>query len=433
MKRLYAILASVLLLTACGGGGSTGSGTPGASNSQINVTGTTQQAVANKEYSANSSSQVVITLPASPAIGDKVKVTGVGVGGWKVTPNAGQTIVTTNIGGVGLTPVKTLVSTIPLTANQTLTGIVSSADGSKLAAPAGGQIYTSSDYGATWTPHGPSISWRSIASSSDGSKLVAPIDNGQIYTSSDYGVTWAPHGPSSLHWQSAASSADGTKLVAVVWGGQIYTSSDSGNTWTPTGPTGSWSTVASSADGTKLVAATGQQIYTSSDSGVTWTPNAPSLNWTTHNGSSNHKTVAMSADGNTIISATADSTGGQVYTSHDFGLTWTTSASIVSPQYFDSIASSSDGSKIVVGEINGKFLMLPDAATGTASTLHTHAAVSADGSKMIIATEDGQIYSVSSSYALVSVYGNQYDSIELQYIGNNIFNIISHEGNLTFN
>ena len=103
--------------------------------------------------------------------------------------------------------------------------IASSADGTKLAAVAwGGQIYTSIDFGTTWTPRESDRSWISIASSADGTKLAAVDFGGQIYASIDSGATWTARA-SSQDWFSIASSADGTKLAAVVQDGQIYTSS----------------------------------------------------------------------------------------------------------------------------------------------------------------------------------------------------------------
>ena len=64
-----------------------------------------------------------------------------------------------------------------------------------------------------------------MASSADGNKLVAVVsEGGQIYTSTDSGITWTPR-ESNRRWYGVASSADGNKLVAVVNNGQIYTSS----------------------------------------------------------------------------------------------------------------------------------------------------------------------------------------------------------------
>jgi hypothetical protein len=98
----------------------------------------------------------------------------------------------------------------------------SSSDGSKLAAfVLGGQIYTSTDSGVTWTARDSNRSWSSMASSADGSKLIACA--GQIYTSTDSGVTWTPRDTDRSYY-AVASSADGTKLVACVYGGRIYTS-----------------------------------------------------------------------------------------------------------------------------------------------------------------------------------------------------------------
>lgn len=144
------------------------------------------QALSNAGYLINNAGQVTITLPASPNVGDVVRVSGLGAGGWKIAQNAGQWI--------------------------SVAGVI--------------------DPGATWTARDSSRSWHSVASSADGIKLVAAPTGGQIYTSTDSGLTWTPRDPSRT-WFSIASSADGTKLVAAVLSGQIYTSTDSGLTWTP--------------------------------------------------------------------------------------------------------------------------------------------------------------------------------------------------------
>ena len=183
--------------------------------------------------------------------------------------------------------------------------IDSSADGTKLAAVAvNGQIYTSTDSGATWTSRDSNRAWRSIASSADGTKLAAAPSNSLIYTSTDSGVTWTAR-DSNRGWRSIASSADGTKLVAGVYGGRIYTSTDSGATWTAQGSVSqNWQSIASSEDGTKLAAvAYGGQIYTSIDSGVTWTARDSDQAWTS---------IASSADGTKLAAVVA---GGQIYTS----------------------------------------------------------------------------------------------------------------------
>ena len=96
------------------------------------VSGASQQAQPNAGYIASSATLVTITLPASPAIGDIVRVTGAGAGGWKLAQNAGQTVLGGNLGVVG----------------------------------------------AIWIPRASSLNWRCVASSSDGTKLVAGVDGG---------------------------------------------------------------------------------------------------------------------------------------------------------------------------------------------------------------------------------------------------------------
>jgi hypothetical protein len=109
--------------------------------------------------------------------------------------------------------------------------VSSSGDGVKLAAGAalGGQVYTSQNSGITWNPTVlPSDNWYSMASSFDGGTMLAATATGQIYCSTDSGATWisnsVPAGTiPGVHATSVASSADGTRLVAAVYGGGIYT------------------------------------------------------------------------------------------------------------------------------------------------------------------------------------------------------------------
>jgi len=153
------------------------------------------------------------------------------------------------------------------------TTIASSADGMKLAALDLNSIFTSGDSGVTWgertTGLPADVNWQSIASSASGTKLAAVVLGGQIYTTTDSGATWAAR-ENSREWRSIASSADGTKLAAVQFYfefdddfnevniGQIFTSVDSGMTWvertTGLPVDAKWQSIASTADGTKLAA-----------------------------------------------------------------------------------------------------------------------------------------------------------------------------------
>ena len=44
------------------------------------------------QYIANNAALVTLTLPATASVGERVGVTGVGAGGWRIAQNAGQQI-----------------------------------------------------------------------------------------------------------------------------------------------------------------------------------------------------------------------------------------------------------------------------------------------------------------------------------------------------
>jgi hypothetical protein len=68
--------------------------------------------------------------------------------------------------------------------------------------------------------------WYSLSASSNGQELFAAVAGGDIYTSSDYGVTWtnvtANTALSGLYWGSLASSADGHYVAALADFNSIY-------------------------------------------------------------------------------------------------------------------------------------------------------------------------------------------------------------------
>lgn len=61
--------------------------------SWVEVTGTTQAMSVGTGYVANNASLVTLTLPATAALGDGLRVLGKGVGGWKIAQNASQQII----------------------------------------------------------------------------------------------------------------------------------------------------------------------------------------------------------------------------------------------------------------------------------------------------------------------------------------------------
>jgi hypothetical protein len=271
--------------------------------------------------------------------------------------------------------------------------VASSTDGTKLVATTyGGNIYTSTDSGVTWTPRATQQDWGQVASSADGTKLIAVVPYGYIYTSIDSGETWTPRA-TPQRWTWVASSADGTKLVATVYGGYIYTSADAGVTWTQRGA--SEGSVASSADGNKLVICGLHGIFTSADAGVTWTQRT----------TSECKALASSADGTKLVAAMYDYLD-SVYTSTDSGETWIPQFNVEGGRWLSAAASSADGTTLIVAAIGnylygGYFYTSTDSgATWTPRATEEFwygvvVASSADGTKLIAAGQKANLYTSS--------------------------------------
>jgi photosystem II stability/assembly factor-like uncharacterized protein len=286
-------------------------------------------------------------------------------------------------------------------------GVASSSDGVKIVAVAFyDKIYTSTDSGATWTPHESNRQWQAVASSADGVKLVAVVRGGQIYTSTDSGLTWTPR-ESDRNWSAITSSADGVRLVAGVYNGQLYTSADSGVTWIPRESDRAWAGVASSANGSKLVAVVGAgQIYTSTNFGVSWTPRESNRAWTS---------VASSADGNHLLACAflvLDTLPGRLAVSHNSGVTWT---SYETTRDWGAVASSADGIKLVAALRRGQIFTSTDSgATWNANIVSEDhwncVASSASGNKLFAGADSvlgtGRIYVSPSLPPIMVLNGN---------------------------
>ncbi|MBI5450965.1 MAG: hypothetical protein HY940_06365 [Gammaproteobacteria bacterium] len=426
---------------ATGPAGATGAtgpaGPAGPGITWVDVTGASVQAESNKGYIANSGSQVTITLPRSPLFGDLVQISGAGAGGWKVAQNDGQSIITKN---VSIDYEQLWKSRESLRAWNV---IAMSSDGVKVvAAVRGGHIYTSDDSGVTWTERQPIPSggyWTAVTSSSDGSMLTAATNGPEgIFISSDAGATWTHilGSPSSIG--ALAASADGTKLVATVGeqNNPIYTSVDAGLNWIAHNVSGlSFYSVASSSDGSRLLATCKTQdiqpismLCTSADSGASWVTRESDRNWSS---------VASSSDGSKLVATTS---GGSIYTSSDYGVSW---APHGRSGLWMSVASSSDGTKLVAAEqgFGGYMYTSNDSGNNwtvrSSNRLWRSVATSSDGTHLAAIEENGHIYTslpFSDGATTIgpagAIIGAQYDTADLQYIGNNQFMVRGYMGNL---
>ena len=208
----------------------------------------------------------------------------------------------------------------------------------------GGNIWTSSDYGVTWTSRATALSWNSVSLSSTGQYQSATVNGGFIWTSSDYGVTWTSRATSST-WNSVSLSSTGQYQTAAVSASfLIWASSDYGVTWTSRANTSAWVSVSLSSTGQyqAAVATSAGDIWISSDFGVSWSlrSTGATRNW---------QSVSLSSTGQY---QTAVVSSGNIWTSSDYGVTWTERTTGATRNWY-SVSISSTGQYQTAGALSG--------------------------------------------------------------------------------
>jgi len=404
-------------------------GAPGADLHWVDVTTTSTQAAANTGYVADNDAVVTITLPAMANVGDVIRISGAGAGGWRIAQNAGQRIET------GFDN----ADWSALGASNSWSSVASSADGSRLLA-GGNDLESSADAGASWNVTGaPTGGWYGLVSSTDGGH-VAGLVNNAVTVSADGGATWsaAPLAVSA-YWVGLASSGDGRELVTADYASSMYRSTDYGASWSAVGAAGThtWSALASSGDGQTLVATAANDniVLSSIDGGASWrTSTVDASQW---------DGVVVSADG-TRVAAYVRNGGGPIYTSTDAGLTWTRTPSGV--RTWNQLAISADGRVIAAAARAPGFsgdgaLQLSTDGGASWTTLvgpgghdWQSVALSSDGEQLVAASRDGDLVvarSSSSTGAAGYLTGRQYGSITLQYLGGGVFDVIACEGTIS--
>lgn len=412
-------------------------GAPGVTNLLPWTSVTTATAIqANQGYLANGTAPVVFTLPANPAVGDLVAITGVG-SGWRVAQGPGQWLSGTgftpdqddwtalgvpNTGGWGgasisgdgsrVLLVDGVQPRLSLDQGQTFTILTAfpingfwgscamSADGKVMlvgATEASLDLYLSTDSGATWAivPNMPKKSWWSMAASSDGTHLIATVGTG--YVSADKGATWKAITGAGVYPIAVACSADGSKMFAADYLGSISRSLDGGVTWNivPGLPLTGWSAVACSADGTQVIGTPmSGQVYASTDSGATFQvlTNSPF--------SANNEMIVpltISGDGSVLIMSAKDY---YPYVSMDGGATWTKQQSVPWANWM-AFACSNDGRVRLACE-NLPGVVMAFAGTAATST-------------------------VGVNGGLIGAVGT---TVEFVYAGNGEFQVLSQNGTI---
>jgi hypothetical protein len=191
-------------------------------------------------------------------------------------------------------------------------------------------IYVSTDYGNIWTLTNTGY-WISISISSDGqyqtaiSQLNGSGNDFPIYTSNNYGVTWTKR-TSSKYFFKVAVSSTGKYQTAISlninYDGFLYTSSDYGITWTQNTNMfyGNYNSLSMSSSGQyqvmyRNVAGDYGYLYLSSNYGVTF-----SISNTT---SGSFLSTAISGNGKYITSFTFENPSYTYYVSSNYGVSST--------------------------------------------------------------------------------------------------------------
>lgn len=395
----------------------------GAASQEISyqwVGGVSATMSSNKGYIVGSVDEVLLSLPAAPAVGDRVAVTGAGSGGWRIGQNAGQFIDATALGARGQDwSLRTGITNV--------SAMASSANGLRLAASGyvmANLVYLSDDGGLNWFTR-PSPTLMRLAMSTDGSRLFGSVDNGQLYTSSDRGQTWVAR-ESARSWYTVSSSADGMVLLAGGPSLQLYVSTDGGASWTARETGRQWYSSAVSADGRVMLAGDfNGQLYVSSDGGVNWDARGPSKAW---------RGVAMSADGRTMLAAPmAD----YVHVSTDGGLNWEARGNF---QGWFRASVSADGQKMLATADSGSPIMSMDRGlswttpAGAGGVFWTQGVLSGDG-KRLLASRATEVVAVAEGRSTAGVAGSLAGeggaAVMLQYVGGGRWLALNGSGALT--
>ncbi len=258
------------------------------------------------------------------------------------------------------------------------TGIAVSSDGQRQTAVSnGGQIYISTNYGATWTETETNRNWNAVAMSSTGQYQTALVYDtfydeeleeifpiGKIYTSNNYGSSWTERNYSQL-WKEVAISSTGQYQTATCENSFVYRSNDYGATWTETPINEGWfQSVDMSSTGQHQTGTIGWggYIYTSSDYGATWTERGIIGGW---------NDVALSSNGQYQLTGNCDEVNGYIYISSDYGINWTSKDS-VGPGCWMTGSMSDNGKYQTMANLSGYVYLSDDyGATWTGSSLPT--------------------------------------------------------------
>lgn len=400
------------------------------------VAGPEVQALSNKGYIADSAAPVNITLPQNPAVGDVVRVVGKGQGGWKIVRNPGQEIVDSNMElsfspllGCGL-PVDP-ITPVSIVAEGSDSLILSAMPDSACITVDGGKTWHERNW--TAAPIIPRVDYGLMDLTADGSRMYA-IVGGALFLSEDLGVTWNPMTSPGVNAETIQASTNGEVLLAValdeLGSRGLYKSTDFGTSWAKIADevalAGASGPIAMSADGMKVALRSGGRVLVSVNSGQDWNILSQPEEIT----DTSWGQVHISADGSALYFVCLVASQG-VFVSYDRG-------SGFSPLEF--YFNGSFDSFRLFGE---NVMILRDGITLSSSfiTEYSHEVyyerILAAGKHMIVAAQGNAptstLFVAYNSPAVEQyVVGGKGTSIELLYVGDNQFAVLSRHGEMAY-
>ena len=188
--------------------------------------------------------------------------------------------------------------------------------------------------------------------------------------------------------KNIGTNFSGLKVAVTTSADGIWISNNMAKTWSQSSASTAinWNEIVISDDGNFMVASsTGNKIYTSLDGGLTWqATSSPDANWSSLSMTSNGQVItAIAQNPNTLTNS--------IYMSKDYGNSW--------QQVNPGGSMPLNGWKTVF--------------------------ITASGNKIYADNENGQLWELKSS----GIQGGSFDSITLQYNGDNTWSITNMTGN----
>lgn len=292
------------------------------------------------------------------------------------------------------------------------------------------RLYTSSDYGATWTERQPAGDvnryWEFISMSGDGRTIIAEeYGFGISYISTDYGVTWVVLNPfpGGDLYASSSINNDGSVIFMVSGNGRCMLTKNSGVSWVEVRPIDDndykWYSPVTNEDGTKLIVLEDilqNTILYSSDSGASWSNISPRVLIGNEYWSVRVKATPDLSVMYCHIRLSGGTMPTEVYRSTNYGTSWTNiSAGLWATQNRGAgIVTSSNGETVFAFDTFFSPLYLSENYGATWEEIAppvpgegewTGLALDATGNRLVIAGYYDKIYSYISNHLLTYTAG----------------------------